>query len=238
MSHFRLLTLLPSLPSAPEAPPEPLDFVAAQILEALAPPYQRLARALLAELDCRNAEALLLGLEPLEHRAQIPVEHLQACHSLPRWLETVLRAAQNPTQRPSTETLWTAWLQHLLDLRDVSESAFFSAWVTFEASLRDDLAHLRERQLHVPQHASRERVRIFGRPTHTDLLHAVQDAPDPREQERRIDSARLDHIRAIEGTDPFSADAALAYLASMLILDRWSIPDSVDIDGLLETFHP
>ena len=68
------------------------------------------------------------------------------------------------------------------------------------------------------------------------LISALAEAANPMERERMLDSARLKMVDTFAGVDPFSTDAALAYLAALLILDRWDVGETADVAKMLEVF--
>ncbi len=205
--------------------------------EELQPQDMQLAAALLAELDCRNLEALLLGRDVFDERAPLSREQLQERRDLPAWLDDFLVSwdAGGQTEGP-LDALWFAWLEHLVSLGESASNTFMSTWVAFEVALRDALVQQRAEELGEPADQRRPELALNAPESHVALLASLAEIRDPMERERLLDRARLQKIETIAGSDPFSTDAALAYLTGILILDRWDLGEPVDVHELLEVF--
>ncbi len=238
MKYYRLLSMFPALPEAPEAPPISLDAAREAILEELSEHDRVLAAALLGFLDCRNVEALLQGHDVFDQRALLSGEQLRERSDLPPYLADFLESWDSGALSDDYpfEALWRGYYSYLLELADHEHSVFLQEWVTFEITLRDTLAKRRAEAMGRKGEGNTSGIAVQGGENHSALLSAITEASSPMDQERILDQARLGKIESISGIDPFSTDAALAYLAASLILDRWNIGKSADIAKMLEVF--
>lgn len=240
MSYFRLMTQLPAQPLTPGKPPLPLEDVIAAMQEELEPAHWGMASAMLRWLDVRNLESLLSGREGLfDGRALLDREalSLRSAAELPDFIEDILQRHDGGTLPASSlhAQLWRAYYETLVALADDDEG-FLGAWVAWEVPLLNTLARWRAEQIGVD--ADEDLIEEPSGPApHDELLARVAEEPEPLARERIIDEARLVAIESFSGTDPFSIDAVLAYLASALILDRWDLPKEANAEQLLEVFE-
>ncbi len=238
MRYYRLMSMLPPLPDTPQAPPISLvDTLAAFDLE-MTGADRATALAMLAHIDCSNVESLLQGREAFDERGPAPRSAIEERRDLPDYLASFLERydAGAITDEYPFDALWRAYCSFLLDMADASGSAFLAEWATFEISLRDSLARYRADQLGLKPELKDTGMPDLGTGSFVDLISAVGEATNPIEQEMLLDTARLRKIDNIAGIDPFSTDAALAYLAAILILDRWDVGDEADVTKMLEVF--
>ncbi|MBT3219022.1 MAG: DUF2764 family protein [Proteobacteria bacterium] len=238
MKYFRLLSMLPALPAVPDAPPLPLDELIDLIFEDLAESARPLALALLGFLDCKNVEALLQGYEVFDERAPISKEQLETREDLPEWLSEFLEAYDSGaiTDAYAFDALWRAYFTALVEVAETSGSVFLQEWVSNELTLRDALVRYRAEIIGEKADMRMSGVAVQEGDSHSTLLSTLGEAANPMERERLLDAARLRKIEAISGIDPFSTDAALAYLAGAIILDRWNVGKTADTKKMLEVF--
>ena len=238
MKYFRLLSMIPALPEAPESPPISLAQLIDLFGDDLAERDHELAGALLGFLDCRNLEAMLQGQETFDERAPLSAERLTERDDLPQYLQEFLEAndAGSVTDGYPFDALWRAYFSHLVEAGEASHSNFLQEWATFEINLRDALVRMRAEALGEKAEVRSSGVPVGEGESHAALLSTLSEAANPMEQERLLDGARLNKIESISGIDPFSTDAALATLASLLILDRWDVGKSADVAQMLEVF--
>ncbi len=238
MKYYRLLSMLPSLPEAPEPPPIPLAEFMPLIEEDLAEKDRPLALAMLGFVDCRNVESLLQGFDAFDERAPLGRQQIEERRDLPDYLAEFLEAYDGGSiaEPYPFDALWRAYFTDLVELGERSRSTFLRDWASFEIGLRDDLVPLR-----ADATGDKPELRQSGVPVDEGddlgpLLSALADAPNPMERERLLDAHRLKKLDAFAGADPFSLDAVLAYLAALLILDRWDVGEAADVAKMLEVF--
>ena len=238
MKYFRLLSMLPALPEAPDSPPIPLLSVIELYQADLAESDQALAGTLLGFLDCRNVEAMLQGYEVFDERALLSRDQLTERTDLPTYLAEFLEAYDSGSVADEYpfDALWRAYFTDLIEAAELSHSVFLDEWANYEIHLRDALVRLRAEGLGEKAETRSSGVAIGEGESHAPLLSTLNEATDPMGQERLLDAARLNKIESIAGIDPFSTDAALAYLAALLILDRWDVGKTADISKMLEVF--
>ena len=235
MKHQRLMTLLPALPEQPEAPPAPLHEVLGYIEDSLEGSHSRAADALLQHLDCQNVESVLLEQESFDERAPRTREQIENNRDLPDYMAEFIESWQSGGQTGAypIKELWSGYYRHLTEVAQDTGSSFLRDWSTWEISLRNALAETRadSTDMEVEDHTVE---RPHNEPNHEALLLKLREASDPLARQRHLDGERLATIEGLRGTDPFSLDAVLAYLASSLILDRWDLPETPDPQALLD----
>jgi hypothetical protein len=238
MKYYRLLAMVPPLPEAPESPPLPLETLVELLYQDMAEADRPLAASLLGFLDCRNLEALLQGHDVFDERAPLSRVALEEKQDLPEYLAEFLAAHESGSisDEYPFDALWRAYFTHLVETADLARSTFLREWAGYEISLRDALARQRAEAL-----GEKGDMRVSGVPSddgenHAALLSTLAEASNPMERERLLDTARLAKIESIAGIDPFSTDAALSYLAAILILDRWDVGKAADVAKMLEVF--
>ena len=238
MKYFRLLAMVPPLPEAPDAPPISLGELIELFDADMAEEDRALAATLLGFLDCGNVEARLQGYDVFDERAPLTAEAIEEKAELPEYLEEFLAAHESGSISDPFpyDALWRAYFPHLVEVAESSRSVFLREWASFEITLRDALARQRAEGL-----GEKGDMRISGVPvdegeSHAGLLSTLAEAANPMERERLLDASRLAKIESISGIDPFSTDAALSYLAAILILDRWDVGKAADVTKMLEVF--
>jgi hypothetical protein len=237
MKYYRLLTTLPLLPDTPRRPPIALAEVIAAFHEELSDHDRALANALLGALDCRNVEAMLAGSDAFDDRAPLSRDRIAERRELPEHLEAFFAArdaAESSDEHP-LDRLWQSFYEAVADAGEREHSRFVSAWASFELDLKSQLLPWRV----AARTGANGRTRAGGARVSDDvatLLAGLEEAKNPMERERVLDTRRLEEIEALSGHDPFASDAALAYLASMLVLDAWKPGDATELSELLEDF--
>jgi hypothetical protein len=229
------MTLLPALPEQPEPPPMKLAEVIGHLRDSLAGSDWEAVDALLQFLDCRNVEAHVHKWSRFDDRAPRSAEALAERLELPEYMQNFLAAYEAGTlagEYPAA-TLWRAYFNQLTETADRVGSQFLKEWVTWEVSLRNELA--RERADHLSWSIEPHLLDpLHGEPSHTELVVRLREAANPLDAQRKLDAAKLAAIHLMSGTDPFSLDAVLAYTASVLVLDGWDLPEAPAPGALLE----
>jgi hypothetical protein len=229
------MTLLPALPEKPQPPPMPLEEVLVHLRDSLDGDDWEAADALLQTLDCRNVEAVVRDWPIFDDRALRPKHAIEDHEDLPAYMDEFLmawEAGSLPGDYPLGK-LWQGYFRNLMETAERVGSTFLKEWLTWEISLRNELAEERAERLDwsVDEHLLEP---PHGQPTHQDVLVRMREASDPLDRQRKLDGARLAAIEAFSGIDPFSVDAVLSYVAAVLILDGWRLPESPEPEKLLE----
>lgn len=240
MKYYRLMSALPALPLAPEKPPISLAEVVGLLREELIPADLQLAQAIAMFVDMGNIESRLTGRgAPFDSRGLFPEEQLNSTPGteLPEFASELLRKQEEGALQPAAAiaALWQAYFGHMLELAETSRCNFMKEYVAFELPLRNALYRLRADKLGLDA-ATQRLDEPSGGAHHDDLVSRLNEEPDAVARERLLDTARLRAFDAVSGTDPFSIDAVLCYLASALVLDRWDLPRTADAKQLLEVF--
>jgi len=238
MKYYRLLSMLPSLPEAPEPPPIKLEAFVPLIEEDFAERDRPLVLAMLGFIDCQNVEALLQDFDVFDERAPLSRAQIEERADLPPYLEEFLETYDSGAagEGYAFDELWRGYFEYLVQLGENSGNHFLKDWAAFEIGLRDDLVPMRADATGEKADLRLSGVAVDEVSDTQPLLSALHEAPNPMEAERLLDTERLKKIDAFAGVDPFSTDAALAYLAALLILDRWDVGPTVDVAKMLEVF--
>ncbi len=236
MKYYRLLTLLPPLPPQPERPPQSLSDLLETCLDELSERDRQLVRALLGTLDCRNLEALLSGREVFDDRGLLSRAALADRSALPNYLHSFLQAREAGKIPAHTwqDALWHAYFAHLLEVADHFGSSFLREWGGFELSLRAQLVSWRAEHVDGRPPTGLQTALATGSDDFAPLLAALREETNPMERERLLDRRRMEKLESLAGVDPFSSDAALAYVTTCLVLDQWDLDEAVDPAELLE----
>jgi len=242
--YYRLLTLLPPLPSSPQRLPVPLSALLADIREELSGPAWELVLLLLlrGRVEAREAE-----LRDREHSAgaalpprELPLVERDEQELLEQYpfLRDPAPGDELVTSSTLPEQIALLWRQYFLRLAEEAErrgSRFLLEYAAWETSLAIGLA--RQRGLRLGRAVEDELPPPpFPEVAVAALLGQLAEQPAPLARERLLDAARLQVIDDLAGADPFSLDAVLAYVAAAVVLDRWDLPEQVDLAKLLEEF--
>jgi hypothetical protein len=236
VKYYRLMTMLPPLPTQPERPPQALGDLIEVCLEELDAADRQLARALVGYLDCRNLEAALSNHDVFDERGLLPRSSLAERSALPDFLLSFLQAREAgkiPTESWQ-DSLWQAYYAHLLQVAEQHGSKLIGEWANFELSLRAQLVSWRAEHVGPRSVPGLAAAMAAGSDDFAILLAALREEPDPMERERLLDLKRMEKIDSLSGVDPFSSDAALAYVLTSLLLDQWDFDLAVDPAALLE----
>lgn len=228
------------MPRSPEKPPIGLKEVVGLLREELVPRDLQLAEALAMSVDMGNLEARVAGRSaPYDSRGLYAEEQISSRvgGELPDFALDVLRRAEEGALGPGAAiaALWQSYYSYLLDVAESARCRFLIEYVGFELPLRNALYRMRAEKLGLDSLAQRL-DEPSGGVIPDELINRLSEEPDPMARERLLDTARLESFDTFAGTDPFSIDAALSYLASALVLDRWDLPRAADAKQLLEVF--
>ncbi len=238
MHYYRLMSMLPPLPEKPEASPISLSEVLEAFEQEMSGTDRATALAMLAHIDCQNVESLLQDRGEWDSRGPAPREAVEERKNLPEYLANFLEAYDSgsiPDEYPF-DALWRGYCTFLMEMAAASGSVFLKEWVSFEISLRDALVHYRSENLGEKADSRLSGVPEQGSDSHVDLIASLHEIRSPMEQQRVLDRARLQKIESVAGIAPFTTDAAYAYLAAILILDRWDVSAEADAAKMLEVF--
>ncbi|MBM4321267.1 MAG: DUF2764 family protein, partial [Deltaproteobacteria bacterium] len=210
------MTRLPAQPAAPDRPPLPLAELIEELRIELTPAHWKLAEALLARLDVANVEALLWGRAGLvDRRATIVTgrEQLEQRGAgrgeLPAFLADFLERHEDGAPGPPAggeypyDTLWQLYHDHLAELAEGGDSTFLREWIAWEVPLLNALARWRAGRLGRGSEGALL-AEPHGAVAPEALLARLSEEPDPQQQARLLDAARLAAIEERDGNDPFS----------------------------------
>ncbi len=235
MKYYRLVTALPPLPEGFGPPPAPLPEIVQDILDEVDGADAELVQALLWFIDTANAESILLGRSHFDPRGTCTREQWDARQDLPVFLDEILRSEESLQPAQQVARLWNAYFAQLAAIAEKHGNHFLSCFVEVETGLRNAVARLRAEQMSIDPDLAMVAGGEGAAQYQAAALRAAE-APDPQARERVLDRERLAFYQEIEGIDPFSIDAVLAYLASALVLDAWRVTEETDPETMLEVF--
>jgi hypothetical protein len=180
-----------------------------------------LLAAQLSLIDAANYAQRLQGGDLFLAGGSLSREDLADGRNLPGFVRTFREEQERGIRRfHPPDRLWELAYGALLTAAQEARSAFLLSYVPWEIELRNRLAvqRLRDRA------GGGEGRLVFPelqRFDFTALLAQLEGITNPLTLERTLDRERLRRIRHDQGTDPFSRDSLLAYLAGALLYERW-----------------
>ncbi len=236
MKYYRLMSSLPVLPGEPGAPPIGLGELVEQLGGELEGRGWLAVEAVLTSIDVANLANLMAGLGDLfDPRGLHGRDEFTArtCVDMPGFLQELIRSWEESGASPGQHEVWKAYYRYLAEVAEATGSRVLAEWLDWEVPLRNQLATVRADSM--GRDASHELITDpAGGANHDDLVARFREEPDPLARQRLIDRARLQVIEELSGIDPFSLDAVIAYLLAVLVLDRWDLPERVEVEKLLE----
>lgn len=235
MKYYRLVTALPQLPDGFGPLAVPLPEIVTEVLDEVDGSDAELVRALLWFIDTANAENILLGRSHFDPRGTCTREQWETRQDLPSFLDEILRSEESLQPAQQVARLWNAYFSQLAAIAEKHQNSFLSQFVEVETGLRNAVARLRAEQMSIDPDLAMVAGGEGALQYQALALRAAESA-DPEARERVLDRERLAIYQEIEGIDPFSIDAVLAYIACALVLDSWRAAEETDPETMLEVF--
>lgn len=235
MKYYRLVTALPSLPESFGPITVSLPEIVEHVLDEVDGADAELVRALLWFIDTSNAESLLLGRSYFDPRGTCTREQWEMRRDLPDFLDEILRSEESLQPAQQVSRLWNAYFSCLASIAEKHKNRFLFQFVEVETGLRNAVARVRAEQMSIDPDLAMVAGGESAQQYQAIALRATE-APDPQLRERVLDRERLAIYQEIEGIDPFSIDAVLAYIACALVLDSWRATEDTDPETMLEVF--
>jgi hypothetical protein len=186
-------------------------------------------------IDTQNAEALLLKKSHFDPRGTCTQEQMETRQMLPAFLDEILRSEESLQPAQQVARLWNAYFAQLAAIAEKLNNRFLSEFVELETGLRNAVARVGAEQMSgdpdLAQVQGGEGAQLYQA-----LVLRAAEAPDPESRERLLDRERVALYLELEGIDPFSIDAILAYLSAALVLDAWRVTEATDPETMLEVF--
>ncbi len=235
MKYYRLVTALPPLPDGFSPLPVPLQEIVQLILDEVDGIDAELIHAVLWFIDTHNAEMILLKRSHFDPRGTCSQEQMETRQMLPAFLDEILRSEESLQPAQQVARLWNAYYLALAEIAERTRNRFLSEFVEMEIGLRNAIARQRAERMNVDPDLAMVQGGEGAGLYHGLVLRAAE-APDPESRERILDRERVNLIQELEGIDPFSIDAILAYLSVALVVDSWRVTEETDPETMLEVF--
>lgn len=237
MKYYRLMTSVPPVKGDLKSTSTPsLSKISQLIFTEVEGSDKELVSSILWFVDTANAEAVLLDKDHFRESGTISKEEFENKLDLPPFLDNIFRMEQGVVQQEILlKKLWESYFNALIEISRKHNSKFLQGYTEMEIGLRNAIAAVRAKELGVEE----GKIQIFNGKNsfqYGSLVLRASEAKDPQERELVIDKARLAYYLELEGIDPFSIDAVLAYLAKAMVIDSWKTDEDADIEKMLEVF--
>lgn len=226
------------LPTTAQASPVSVADLAVELQSELTEAHWELAVALLFAREMPLLEAALAGRHSdASSQTSLCLFTEEPVYQSPPFALELRQQAQDGQLTPedAISSVWKGYFGLLADVAQASGNHFVDGFVSFEVPLRNALARFRADRVGVDPTGQ-----LLAEPSagwhHDELVSRFAEQTDPLEGERLLDSARLRAYELFGGTDPFSIDAVLCYLASAMVLERWRLPADTNMQQMLEVF--
>ncbi|MDA3864970.1 MAG: DUF2764 family protein [Deltaproteobacteria bacterium] len=237
MKYYRLMTSLPPVKGDLKSTSIPsLSKITHQIFSEVGGRDKDLVSSILWFVDTANAEAILFEKDFFRKSGTLSREDFENKLDLPPFLDNIFRMEQGVVQKEILlKKLWESYFNALIEISRKYNSKFLQGYTEMEIGLRNAVAAARAKKLGIEE----GKIQIFNGKNsfqYGSLVLRASEAKDPQERELVIDKARLAYYLELEGIDPFSIDAVLAYLAKAMVIDSWKTEKDADIEKMLEVF--
>ncbi len=233
--YYFLACLLPPLPTVLG---EKLSVSFAEITQMVRRnveiSHAGLVRAQLSVYDAANWESLDQGKDDFREGGILTREEMKARRNLPAFIRQFIAEKERDIRRPCIyDRLWELCYAAILTYAREAGCRFLVDYTTWEIHLRNRLVAHRLRD------SDRNLADVMILPgiaaiDFSSLLSQLDIQKTPLEAERVLDMERLKSISSCAGSDPFSVDAILAFLAQAAIYSRWEgMQAPYDIDNFL-----
>jgi len=216
--YYFLLTSLPALPEMGE--PAPLSLAELRAAAVDEPSAIGLVDAVLLASDLMAREAALAGKREEFTPAVLTRGQIAGEEPLPPELQV------QPERKPriAADTTWEAYFRYVLRQGRACGCRFLTAWVGFEAALRNAIVTHRAKTLGL------DAVEYFVAPDLADPEANVEDlvaawsaAGDPLAALRALDEGRWRWVTENEQYFSFAIDELAGYARKLVLITRWDL---------------
>jgi hypothetical protein len=198
------------------------------------PDDEALLRAQLSVIDAANWESLDHHWGDFLEGGTLSRQEMEGRLNLPVFINEFLAEKERGIRRIHIhDRLWELCYGALLRQAQRDGCRFLLDYIPWEIGLRNRLTGLRlkDQERSVAEHTVFPGIEYFD---FTALLSQLEDRKNPLDAERFLDGERLRQIDHCRGSDPFSLDTLLAFLAAAMVYSRWErMQDPVDVKNFL-----
>ena len=173
-------------------------------------------QALLAEeVEKDRVDVAILSLDKAENEDVLPDFLLP-----PESAEEAAEEKEN--ERLSIDAIWARYFRHAASVAKRTRSRFLTAWIRFEAGLRNALVTARSRKLELDPAAYLVAPELADKKTdYSPIVSAWSAASDPLAAMEVLDKARWDWLEEHGGWYSFADCEIEVYAAKLVLLHRW-----------------
>ncbi|MDP7288723.1 MAG: DUF2764 family protein [Phycisphaerae bacterium] len=215
-NNYYLLTSLETLESLTAAPPMSNADLMAKASES--PGAAELVETLLLSGDLMLRQAMLAGEIQEAAPAILTQDQLTDEEPLPEHLTVQQESAP---RRVASDTVWTAYFRHAMQVAQDCKCGFLADWVGFEVAMRNALAEARAKSLGLDPNEYFVEPQLAASINFAPTIGEWSAASDSLSGLKVLDRARWDWLSRNDRTYSFMNDEIAAYAAKLMLLHRW-----------------
>ncbi len=180
-----------------------------------------LVQAQLSVIDAANWESFDQGKDFFLEGGILTHDEIKARRNLPAFIRQFIAEKERDIRRPCIyDRLWELCYAAILSLAREAGSRYLMDYIPWEINLRNRLVaqRLREGDGNLADSTVLPGSAAFD---FSSLLSQLDAQKAPLEAERLLDGERLKRMSSCAGSDPFSLDTILAFIAQAAVYGRW-----------------
>jgi hypothetical protein len=193
-----------------------------------------LVQAQLSVIDAANWECFDQGKDYFLEGGILTHEEIKARRNLPAFIRQFIAEKERDIRRRCIyDRLWELCYAAILSLAREAGCRYLMDYIPWEINLRNRLVaqRLRDSDGNLADSTVLPGSATFD---FSSLLSQLDAQKNPLDAERLLDGERLKRMSSSSGSDPFSRDAILAFLAQAAIFSRWEFMQApFDMDNFL-----
>lgn len=193
-----------------------------------------LVQAQLSVYDAANWESFDQGREHFLEGGLLTREEIRARRNLPSFIRQFIAEKERSIRRPCIyDRLWELCYAAILSTAREAGCRYLIDYTSWEINLRNRLVaqRLRESDKNIADSTVLPGSAAFD---FSSLLSQLDAQKNPLDAERVLDGERLKRMSSCAGSDPFSLDTILAFIAQAAVYERWEFMQApYDMDNFL-----
>lgn len=233
--YYFLACLLPPLPDVPgEKLSVSFPEITRMVRRNIEASDANLVLAQLSVIDAANWESFDQGSDHFLEGGILTHDEIKARRNLPAFIRQFIAEKERDIRRPCIyDRLWELCYAAILTLAREEGCRYLMDYTPWEINLRNRLVaqRLRDGDGNLADSTVLPGSAAFD---FSSLLSQLDAQKNPLDAERLLDGERLKRISSCSGSDPFSRDAILAFIAQAAIFSRWEAMQApYDMDNFL-----